>query len=123
MITTPPAHWYQYEYPLPIVQNAPVPSKADYSAENVAPLIEMFSDMLGMTPDELILRYENNTPNNPDDDILVSHPLDKTYGVDPCSLEKSEEQKKYEAKAVTSQRLRVFQDNSPAEIKYFQDRC
>jgi hypothetical protein len=118
-----PGHpnWFKYDFPL--TNNRPVPSKADYSQENVAPLIEGFAGVLGYGPTELKFVYENNTPDDRDDDIEVTHPGDKSYSVDPCSLEPSSAMRRYEQFAKRSALLKLFQDNSPANIIYFQPLC
>lgn len=113
----------RYEFPLPKVAGAPVPSKADYSPKNVAPLIEGFAAILGKQPTELIFRYENNTPDNPDDDILVRHPGDKRYQKACFESSDSPSMRKYEAAAKRSALLKLYEENSPAGIKYFQPRC
>ena len=122
-----PANWYQYEFPLPEVPNAPVPSKADYSPHNCAWLIEMFAQMLGVDHTEIRLRYENNTPNNRNDDIFVEHPNDGLYLTEAASCRPdSPEMFKYEQKAQNSKILKLFETYSPRGneenfIKYFQD--
>lgn len=118
-----PASWFKYEFPLPEVPNAPVPSQADYSSKNCAWLIEFLASIINKTPQELVLRYENNTPNNKEDDIFVSHPNDgKNYWAIENDLRRniSPEQAHYESHAKLSSRLRLFEDNSPANITYFQ---
>lgn len=141
-----PANWYQcngvcqdtprnkvfpnigfgsrYQFPLPTVPNAPVPSKANYSQVNVAWEIEFFANILGSDKSQLTFRYENNTPNDGTDDIFVSHP-GGTYLPDAaaCNFPKSPEQIKYEAAAKKSSRLKLYMDNSPAGIKYFNKIC
>jgi hypothetical protein len=48
---------------------------ANYSPNNVAPIIEFFSSVLGYSnPTQLEFVYENGTPNDPSDDIFVKHP-------------------------------------------------
>ena len=113
----------RYEFPLPVVKNAPVPSNANYNPTNVAWMIEFFADILGTTKDQIAFRYENNTPLDPDDDIFVSHP-GGTYlpNAQACKA-KSKEQKIYEAAAKKSVLLKLYQDNSPANITYFDDPC
>lgn len=117
-----PSTWYVYPWPLPEVPGAPVPSKANYDPKNVAPLIESFASLLGKQRTQLIFRYENNTPNDKTDDIFVKHPNDKAYLPDYLAAHKgkSPEQTRYEMFAKKSTRLKLFQDNSPAKIKYFQ---
>lgn len=118
-----PSNWFKYEFPLPEVDNAPVPSNADYSPENCAWLIEFFAGILGVSHTRLTLRYENNTPNNKEDDIYVSHPNDKLYlpelNAKLNSEGKSIELVLYEIAAKKSARLRLFEENSPANIEYF----
>lgn len=117
-----PPNWYQYEFPLPKVNGAPVPSRADYSPENCAWLIEMFAQVLGTSHTDLRLRYENNTPDNRLDDIFVEHPNDALYLTEEslCRPE-SPEMFKYKQKAQGSARLKKFEEFSPAGIKYFKD--
>jgi len=116
-----PEHWYQYEFPLPVVPGAPVPSQADYSQENVAPLIEFFAQMLvGYNKDDLKLWYENNTPNDRTDDIFVTHPGGTYLPVPEQCSGKSPEMKKYEKYAKKSKILKKFEKYSPAGITYFQ---
>lgn len=118
-----PPHWYQYEFPLPVVPGAPVPSTADYSQTNVAPLIEFFANILSKDRSELVFRYENNTPNNTADDIFVAHPDDSNYlpAYIAAHSVKSPELIHYEKFAKKSKILKLFQDNSPANITYFQN--
>ena len=118
MGNTPP-NWYKYDFPLKEVPNAPKPSQANYSPENVAWLIEFFGGIIGNS--NIKLRYENNTPDNTKDDIIVSHPGDKSYFEETQGKSKSPELIRYEEAAKQSKRLKLFQDNSPANIDYFQD--
>ena len=115
----------RYEFPLPKVKNAPVPSKADYSQKNVAWLIEMFANMLGVEHTEITLRYENNTPDDKTDDIEVTHPNDKLYlpTQNACQYRKSEALKQYERAAKKSKLLKLYEENSPAQINYFKPIC
>lgn len=117
-----PSHWYKYEFPLPEVPDAPKPSQADYSPQNVAWLIEFFANILGRSASELEFVYENNTPKNRKDDIHVRHPGDGDYLPGVQNLRKSPELIHYEEVAKQSDILKKFQDNSPANIEYFQDR-
>jgi hypothetical protein len=117
-----PPTWYTYQYPLPEIKNAPVPSTANYSPKNVAPLMEFFAGILGKQPDEIQFRYENNSADSKADDIRVDHPGGDYLG--PYLVahkEVSSDMKRYEQYAKKSLRLRRFQDSSPAKIKYFQD--
>ena len=117
-----PDHWYQYEFPLPEVPNAPVPSQANYSPQNVAWMIEMFAQILGESHTDLRFRYENNTPNIDWDDIYVEHPNDKLYLTDKAKCyPDTPELIAYETAAKKSNILKLFQDESPAEIEYFKD--
>lgn len=138
-MTAPFGHenWYQcdgtctdqprgarYEFPLPEVKNAPVPSQADYEPKNVAWLIEMFASILGTEKENIALRYENNTPKDKDDDIEVKHPGDKLYYPEAAKcIAKSPEQVRYEQFAKKSALLKLYQDNSPAKITYFNPTC
>lgn len=111
-----PDTWYKYDWVL--TANKPVPSNADYSEENVAPLIKFFAKILGKDPATLKLRYEANTPDNKDDDIIVgwigiSPPCKKFVGKNLAMI-------KYESYAKKSSILKKFQNNSPANIIYFQ---
>jgi hypothetical protein len=115
-----PSHWYQYDFPLEEVANSPKPSGANYDPKNVAWMIEMFASILGKSHTELQFVYENNTPNDRNDDIFVQHPNDKLYFYETQGKQKSDELLTYEAAAQKSDRLRAFQDNSPANIEYFQ---
>jgi hypothetical protein len=116
-----PSTWYQYDFPLKEIPNSPKPSVADYKPSNVAWMIEMFASIFQKTPDELVFLYENNTPNDKSDDIEVRHPMDRLYLEDRKKLKKSDELSLYEEYAKKSKTLRLFEENSPAGIKYFQE--
>ena len=123
MADTPnvPSTWFKYDWPLADNDNLPKPSTANYEPKNVAWMIEMFAKSLSKNPDELIFLYENNTPEVYEDDIAVSHPLDRLYLPEKQEFqEKSNEQLVYEEYAKGSVRLKLFQDNSPANIEYFK---
>jgi hypothetical protein len=117
-----PQSWFHYEWPLPEVPNAPVPSKADYSPQNLAPIIESFAQILGTHYMALTFVYENNTHKDKNDDIFVQHPNDKTYLRDYLNdhKDKSDALLRYEIAAKKSSRLALFERESPAKIKYFQ---
>jgi hypothetical protein len=123
-----PDHWYQYEFPLPEVPGAPVPSQANYSPQNVAWMIEMFMLVLGLDPEtsddraRILFRYENNTPSIKSDDIFVGHHDPNTYLPDKqkCYPD-TPELIAYEKAAKKSSILKLFQDESPAGIEYFKD--
>jgi hypothetical protein len=119
-----PSNWYVYDFPLVEIENAPVPSTANYDEKNCAWLIEFFGNIIDISSDQITLRYENNTPENREDDIFVSHPNDGEYLPalqDRLRQEgKSEELLYYESKAKESSILKLFEENSPANIKYFQ---
>lgn len=118
-----PSTWYKYDWPLADNDNLPKPSNANYSPKNVAWMIEMFAKSLSRNPDELVFLYENNTPKIYADDIAVSHPLDRLYLPEKQEFqEKSNELLLYEEYAKVSNRLKLFQDNSPAKIEYFKDK-
>lgn len=119
-----------------LLPHHPKPSTANYSPQNIAPLIEFFTPIvagvLGMNLDkcDVTFRYENNTPCKYNDDIFVQHPtcLGLPYsppGANPCSLSgaKSDELKKYEEYAKKSDRLKKYMEDSPAKIEYFHDLC
>jgi hypothetical protein len=121
MSETVPDHWYKYDFPL--TNKGPTPSQADYSSENVAWLIEFFATLIdGSDHTQLALRYENNSPKNTGDDIIVRHPQDKLYlpEASKCKLDQPN-MLKYERFAKQSSILKLFEDNSPAGIKYFND--
>lgn len=133
-----PSNWYEckdgqcpdnrgarYEFPLPEVPNAPVPSQADYSQQNVAWLIEFFGSLTGYSRTEIALVYENNSPNDRTDDIVVTHPNDRSYRdeASACNFSKSAAQTRYETFAKKSKILKDYQDNSPAGIEYFKPLC
>lgn len=114
----------RYEFPLPEVKNAPVPSTANYSQTNVAWVIEMFAGILGQSEKKIALRYENNTPNDKTDDIIVTHPGDKLYYEDAAKCRApSKEYLAYERAAKKSKTLKLYMENSPAGIQYFQPIC
>lgn len=123
MSETVPDNWYKYDFPL--TNSGPTPSKADYSPQNVAWLIEFFANMLtNKDHTELKLRYENNTPANKGDDIIVAHPQDKLYLPDKQRCKpKNSKMIRYESFAKQSSILKLFEENSPAGIEYFQDPC
>lgn len=119
------ADGYGYTYHIP--PGAPVPSKADYDAGNVAWLGDFFNEICGFSgPVNLI--YHNNTPDNTSNWITV-----------PCSggggdLEakreelattpKSNELRHYEERAKQSAILKNYMQNSPAAWlvpEYFHD--
>lgn len=113
-----PDTWFKYDFPLTGEHG---PSGANYN--NVNPLIEYFASLLGVERTEIKFRFENGSPSNPDDDIIVEHPDDADYL--PAFLaahsERSPEILHYELHAKNSHRLRLFLQNSPAQIEYFQD--
>ena len=140
----------RYEFPLPKVENAPVPSQMEdlqknYKAENVSWMIEMFAQILGSDPSEVCFRYENNQPSercqpipNPPvntklptkkGNITVCHPGGSSYPpecggkLNGRQMVKSEELKRYEEAAKRSELLKLYEDNSPAGIKYFNPIC
>lgn len=115
----------RYQFPLPKVKGAPVPSIANYSPQNIAWEIEVFAGLLGFDKSQLVFRYENNTPDDKTDDIFVKHPLDKDYlpTASACNFKQSPELKAYEERAKKSKLLKLYMDNSPAKITYFQQIC
>lgn len=133
-----PSNWYQcngkcpdpprgarYEFPLPEVEDAPVPSQADYSPKKVAWFMEQVGLMTGISENNMKLVYENNTPSDRSDDIEVTHPGDKKYLPEShaCNKPKSYELQRYEDRAKKSDILKLYEENSPAKIKYFQSFC
>lgn len=119
----PPVHGATYQFPLPEVIGAPVPSRADYNPKNCAWLIEFFGQILSQDPSTLELRYENNTPKNPNDDIFVRHPGGSYLPDKQKCGPKSDAMRTYEIAAKKSKLLKLYQDHSPAGIKYFQPIC
>ena len=133
-----PTNWYEckegscpdergarYEFPLPEVPNAPKPSQANYEPRNIAWLIEFLGNITGYDKSQIGLRYENNSPNDKSDDIVVYHPNDKNYLNESsvCNFEKSAELIRYEKFAKKSKILKDYQDNSPANIEFFKPIC
>jgi len=118
--------------PWPVAPNAPVPSTADYSARNVAPLFTFLAPIVSFVLQETITKtdmkfhYENNTPDLPSDDIFVVHPErlgDLDYEDPPCipKSERSKELLNYERVAKKSKRLDQWRKKQPIVIKYFND--
>lgn len=116
-----PPNWYKYDFPLKEIEKAPTPSNADYSPRNVAWLMEMFASVISYDYTKIGFIYENNSPINRTDDILVAHPGDDIYyyKYQEEHKEKSLDMLRYEEAAKRSVRLKMFQDNSPAKIEYF----
>lgn len=106
-----PTHWYVYDMEEYTKER---PTSANYSPENVAPLLEGFASFIGNGTSEAQFVYANGE--------TVSHP-GGTHLVAPCSMEKSPELIRYETAAQKSVLLKLFQDNSPAGIEYFDDLC
>lgn len=105
-----PGSWYSYPDDNPREGQS---SKADYSAANVAPLIEMFAAILGVERTQVQLVYpENPVPG------AVSHPDDREYPFNKTPA-KSSDLLRYEEAAKRSSRLKLFMDNSGAGIDYF----
>ena len=100
-----------------------MPSNANYNDQNVAWLIEFFAGVLGESHEDLRFRYDNNT-DEPSDDILVAHPRDKLYLPEKQACQpRSAEILRYEEAAKKSDRLKAFEEASPANIEYFNDPC
>jgi hypothetical protein len=110
--------------PLPL---NPKPSIANYTPQNIAPLIEFFqpivSGVLGKNVGlcQMVFRYENNTPCIYTDDIFVRFPtcIPVPYSPQPPPTGKSQALLQYEAAAKNSVALYNFMINSPAKIIYF----
>jgi hypothetical protein len=108
--------------------NHPKPSTADYTPQNVAPLIQFFVSIVSGVSGtqvgncDIEFRYENNTPDDPKDDISVRHPqcVSAPYTPQPSPVVKSPEMLKYEAFAKKSQRLKNYAANLPIKIQYFE---
>jgi hypothetical protein len=123
----------------PPLPHHPKPSIADYTPQNIAPLIEFFrpivSGVLGRNIGlcQVEFRYENNTPCICTDDLYVHYPTcpgdihkgwtNQNYPVPytpkPRPHAKSKEQLLYESYAKRSVALYNYMINSPARIKYF----
>lgn len=101
---------------------APLPtdqaeSKANYSPQNVAPMIEGFAQILGVDKSEVMFLYGDEQNSK-----AVTHPGDKDYlpGYDPDEKgDPSVSMSRYEFFAKRSARLKKFMEESPAEIEYF----
>lgn len=120
-----PDHWYQYDFPL--TNKGPTPSRARYTREDgratpeVSWLIEFFAKILGESHLDLKMWYENNSPENRGDDIIIGHPGDKLYLPDETTCRNpSSAILRYEEFAKRSAILKKFEENSPANIEYFQ---
>lgn len=139
----------RYEFPLPEVENAPVPSQMEdnqknYKSKNLQWMMEMFAGILGVEPEQVCFRYENNQPEGrcqPIDgvetelpttkpNIYVCHPGGAPVYPPECggklngrSMVKSEELRRYEEAAKKSELLKLYEENSPANIKYFNPLC
>ena len=90
-----------------------MPSKANCSPENVAPLIRSFSLLTGLPPQEIQLKYGSSD--------IVEYAGD---GVGkPCGGKPNRAMVAYNRRAKKSSRLNKFQNNTG--IKYFQgfDPC
>lgn len=109
-----------------------MPSDADYSARNVAPLFSflapLVNNVLGANHPKTDLRfiYENNTPLSQGDDIIVAHPEvsgDTEYTDPPCipKTRRSKELLAYEKAAKNSTRLDQWRKKQPIVIDYFDD--
>ena len=116
--------------PWPVSPNAPVPSNANYSARNVAPLMTFFAPLVNQalggtdyTRTDLAFVYENNTPYDQSDDRYVVHPhiADDPDYEDGVVCKKSKELKAYEKAAKKSKRLDTFRRKAPVVIDYFKD--
>jgi hypothetical protein len=114
-----PENWYKYDWPIAENDKLPKPSKADYSNENCAWMIEMFARSFSISHTRIQFRYENNTHHDERDDIFTWHPNDKFYLWKKADEIKSDELIKYEEAAKKSERLKLFEENSPAGISYF----
>ena len=122
-----PDHWYEYDFPL--TNRGPTPSQANYTredgaaSEGVSWLIEFFAQILGESHTDVRFWYENNSPENRTDDIILGHPGDKLYLPDVVPFElrnPTSAMLKYERYAKRSSILKKFEENSPANITYFQ---
>ena len=110
-----PEHWFKYKYP---IQFDPKSSKANLSNENSAKLFTSFASLLGKNPNELQFYYSNFQGEG------VTLTWDET--TKPCitvkrPLKPGSPLFVYEKYAKRSARLKLFQDNSPANIVYFQE--
>jgi hypothetical protein len=112
-----PANWYVYDSYLRDNPNAPVPSHANYKAKNLSGLMDSLGAIIGQSGSNVQFIFYNNTPNSPANYIKVSHPGGQTT---VKAKSKSPELERYEEFAKNSAILKLFQDNSPAEIEYFK---
>jgi len=115
-----PKTWYVYDFPLTATK--PHPSTATYGGSRTDALIKSAATMLSIDPERVTLRYDNNKPDRSDQ-------IDVTYGGNPkaCSVKPKHPElpgtnpmAKYNKRAKRSKTLKKFQDNSPANIEYFQ---
>lgn len=116
--------------PWTVPPNAPVPSTANYSARNVAPLMTFFAPLVNQalggtdyTRTDLAFLYENNTPDDDTDERYVVHPhiAGDTEYADGTVCRKSKELKAYERSAKKSKRLDDFRKKAPVVIDYFNN--
>lgn len=115
-----PDSWFEYEFPTVPARAAGV-SRADYSPTNVAPLMESFGGVLGYPASRLEFRYLPDDPTVAGENV-VRHPGGEHLGAYLNRHNtKSPELLQYERAAKGSARLKLYQDNSPADIEYFQD--
>ena len=125
-----PDHWYEYDFPL--TNKGPTPSQARYTrpdgqtSEGICWLIEFFAKyvLADVSHEDLRMWYENNSPENRGDDIILAHALDKLHlpEAEACRAPTSK-MIKYNQVAKRSRILKLFEENSPAGIKYFQNNC
>lgn len=76
-------------------------------------MVEFFEGVLGVDRSRLQLEYQ--VESGP---INVTHPLDRDYQETPAP---STEMVRYEEAAKRSAILRLFEENSPANIRYFNE--
>jgi len=119
---------HEYKFPFEENPNAPAPSRANYDENNIAWVIEMFAGILGENKNNLVMKYENNSPDNIHNNIYVQHP-DKNQGNSKSYYDDavknghkiSPEMERYNMFAKKSQRLLDYMEESPANIEYFQN--
>ncbi len=111
-----PSNWFKYKWPVQFDLKA---SKADLSDKNSASLLRSFAQILGEDPSNIQFYY-SDTVNGGGKTVI----WDETNP--PCitinrPLKPGTPLFVYEKYAKRSLRLKLFQDNSPAQIEYFQE--
>lgn len=125
---------FDYKFPLEDNVKLPSPSRANYDNKNIAWMIEMFASIFGKSKNGIVMKYENNSSRNKNNNIYVQHPEepqniyvqhpnDKSYYDDAIKNghKLNPEMERYNMHAKKSQRLLNYMESSPAKIEYFQN--